>query len=146
MAAVLGAACDADDDDDAGAATPVARDAGAVVTAEAAGPATTCAAGDADSGRTVTVRVDDLVGGFGSLGSQTPSGLTAGPVRIAVDADYENEGPVEVVVTGPDGAAATVTGVEAGATCAVDVELAVGDYVVTSSANPGADSTFTVVP
>ena len=92
------------------------------------------------------MRVDDLVGGFGSLGSETPSGLTAGPVRIAVDADEENEGPVEVVVTGPDGVAATVSGVEAGATCAVDVELAAGDYVVTSSANPGSDSTFTVVP
>jgi hypothetical protein len=111
-------------------------------------PATTCATSAADEGRTVTIKVDDLVGGFGGIGSRTPSGLSAGTIRVAIEADAENAGPVDAVLhaDSADGAAiTTIRGVAAGTTCGVDVDLQAGHYVVTSSLNPGSNAKFDIV-
>ena len=54
-------------------------------------PATSCLAGVSDEATTVVIKVDDIVSGFGSIGSRSPR-PTAGPVRIEVRADAENRG------------------------------------------------------
>ncbi|MBI4934708.1 MAG: hypothetical protein HY828_12565 [Actinobacteria bacterium] len=93
-------------------------------------PPTECVAGEFDAGRTVVITVDDVVGGFGGLGSRTPSDLAAGMVRVSVEADAENREPVSVAVTRDGVEVATVRGVAAGSVCAIDIELAAGHYVV----------------
>jgi hypothetical protein len=106
-------------------------------------PPTECASGSFDEGRTVVITVDDVVNGFGGLGSRTPSDLPAGLVRLSVDADAENRAPVSVVVTRDGAEVATVRGVSAGSVCAIDVELAAGHYVVVEG---DRDVEFDVVP
>ncbi|MDP2293327.1 MAG: hypothetical protein Q8M22_19255 [Actinomycetota bacterium] len=127
-------------DDDPQSAPPdtvvVASDA-----ADAPAP-TVCATGEFDAGRTVVVRHNDLVGGIGSLGTRTPNELQAGLVRIAVEADDENGGLANVSVTLDGALIAEITGVEPGATCAVDVELVAGTYAVTDGLQ---DASFEVV-
>lgn len=93
-------------------------------------PPTECATGEFEEGRTVVVTVDDVVGGFGGLGSRTPSDLAAGLVRVSVEADAENREPVSVVVTLDGAEVAAVRGVAPGSVCAIDVELTAGHYVV----------------
>ncbi len=93
-------------------------------------PPTECASGSFDEGRTVVITVDDVVNGFGGLGSRTPSDLPAGLVRLSVEADAENRASVSVVVTRDGTEVATVRGVAPGSVCAVDVNLAAGHYVV----------------
>ena len=58
-------------------------------------------------------------------------------------ADEENADPITVTLQSEDGAQ-QIAGVEPGATCGVDLELAGGDYVVTSDVTDG-DAEFTVV-
>jgi hypothetical protein len=93
-------------------------------------PPTKCAAGSFDAGRTIVITVDDVVDGFGGLGSRTPSDLTAGSVRVSVEADAENKAPVTVSITLDGTEVAVVRGVPAGSECAVDADLAAGHYVV----------------
>jgi hypothetical protein len=93
-------------------------------------PPTACATGTFDTGRTVVITVDDVVDGFGGLGSRTPSDLTAGTVRVSVEADAANKAPVTVTVTRDSAEVAVIRGVPAGSVCALDVELPVGHYVV----------------
>lgn len=93
-------------------------------------PPTECATSTFDGSRTVVITVDDVVGGFGGLGVRSPSGLEQGIVRLSVEADPENREPITVTVSvGPQEVTA-IRGVAPGATCAVDVELAAGNYVV----------------
>lgn len=109
-------------------------------------PATSCLAGVSDEDTAVVIKVDDIVSGFGSIGSRSPR-PTAGPVRIEVRADAENRGPVSVTLhrSTADGAAVTeITGVRAGTSCAVQVDLAAGTYVATADLNPGQTTTFDV--
>ena len=106
---------------------------------------TACATGAADPSRTVVLRIDDEVGGFGAISSRTPSDLTAGRVRISVEAD-ENEGPVVVTLALDGTEVTTISGVEPGATCGVDIELAAGTYQATSDVNGDSDAEFVVVP
>ena len=147
LSALLLGACSGDDDettdgtDAASGTTGVSSDDGD----DSDGDATECATAEADANRTVTVKVDDVVDGFGSLGSQTPSGLTPGSVRLAVEADEENEEPVDVTLSLGGETVAEVNGVEAGTTCGIDVDLEAGDYVVTSNRNEDQDAEFSVV-
>lgn len=92
---------------------------------------TACAVGSFDAGQTVIVHDDDLVGGFGSFGTRTPSGLQAGTVRISVEADAENAGPVSVAITLDGARVGSIDGVASGSTCAIDVDLVAGHYDVT---------------
>jgi hypothetical protein len=93
-------------------------------------PPSECAAGEFDDARTVVITVDDMVDGFGGLGSRAPSDLAAGMVRVSVEADAENRQPMSVVITRDGAEVATVRGVTAGAVCAIDLELTAGHYVV----------------
>jgi hypothetical protein len=93
-------------------------------------PPTECATGEFDESRTVVVTVDDVVGGFGGLGSRSPSTLAAGLLRLSVQADAKNREPVSVAVTRDGAEVATVRGVAAGAVCAIELELSAGHYVV----------------
>jgi hypothetical protein len=95
-------------------------------------PATVCATGDFDAGRTIVVHDDDLVGGFGSFGTRTPSDLAAGTVRISVEADAENAAPANVTVTLDGQPVTAINGVAAGSTCGVDVDLVAGHYELTN--------------
>lgn len=114
---------------------------------EADGPApTVCLPGVTDDSKSVILKIDDLVSGFGSIGSRSPS-PKAGPVRIEVRADAENRGPATVTLHRDTAEGAVVTevvGVAAGQSCAVEVVLAAGTYAVTSDLNPGSDTTFVV--
>jgi hypothetical protein len=94
-------------------------------------PPTRCATGGFDQSRVVVITVDDIVGGFGGMGSRTPAGLSAGVVRITVEADAENEALVTVLLTRDGTQVAAVSGVPAGSSCSLDVELAAGHYVAT---------------
>lgn len=93
-------------------------------------PPTECATGEFEPGRTVTITVDDVVDGFGGLGTRTPSDLAAGTVRLSVEADAENAAPVSVAITRDGAEVAVIRGVPAGSVCAIDVDLAAGHYVV----------------
>ena len=143
------AACGGGDDgggDGAGASDPTSAPDGGTeprATEVEVPPAAECVSGEADSSRTIAIRVDDEVGGFGSIGSQVPSGLTPGTVRVVVEADEENADPITVTLQSEDGTQ-QIAGVEPGATCGVDLELAGGNYVVTSDVTDG-DAEFTVV-
>lgn len=84
--------------------------------------ATECApAGTDDPSRTVRVQVDDLVGGFGGLGTRTPSDLAAGPIRVSVEADADNESPIDVIVSKNGTEVIVISAVAAGLTCSVDL-------------------------
>ncbi len=150
LSALLLGACSGDDDETTDGTEAASGTTGASSDAgddgdDSGGDATECATAEADASRTVTVKVDDVVDGFGSLGSQTPSGLTPGSVRLAVEADEENEEPVDVTLSLGGETVAEVNGVEAGATCGIDVDLEAGDYVVTSNRNEDQDAEFSVV-
>ena len=140
----LAAGCGSDDDGGGssgrGAGSGGADEQGATVAP------TACATGAADPSRTVVLRIDDEVGGFGAISSRTPSDLTAGSVRISVEADEENEGPVVVTLALDGTEVTTISGVEPGATCGVDIELAAGTYQATSDVNGDSDAEFVVVP
>lgn len=111
-------------------------------TAKQSAPAAECESGEADPSRTITISIDDEVGGFGSIGSQAPSGLTPGTVRVVVEADSENADPVTVTLRTGD-VAYEIAEVAPGTECGADLDLGPGEYVVTSDVN-GGDSTFTV--
>jgi len=78
----------------------------------------------------VHVTLDDIVGGFGSLGSRSNSGLTPGVVRVELEADVENAGLASVRIMKDGAEVATIASVAAGATCGIDLEVAVGTYQI----------------
>jgi len=134
------------DDDQSETSSPVSQT-GDTAGSPASGPPATALATECDSSggnpnRTITINIDDEVGGFGSIGSQTPSGLKPGKVRVVVNADPENAGPVTVTVKSGD-KAWQIAGVEAGSVCGASFRVGPGDYVVTSDVNSG-DAAFTV--
>jgi hypothetical protein len=106
-------------------------------------PATVCADGDADRSRTVTFTVVAPADGSAGLSAVTPSVLTAGPVRIAVEADASNAEVTEVRISSAGAEVTVVRGVPAGDSCAVDLDLAAGRY--TASAG-GRSVDFDVQP
>lgn len=146
VAAIVGVGCGSDDggagNDGGGGGSDVAG--ASEAPAETMAP-TTCVTGEGDPGRTITLGIDDEVGGFGSIGSRAPSDLTAGAVRIVVDADAENAGPVDVTLTLDGAVVTTIAGVAPGTTCGVDVELEPGDYLATSNVNGDSDAAFTII-
>jgi hypothetical protein len=125
LAATSVAAC-SDDAKNAGSATTLAS-----------APATECAAGTSDPARTVVVNVDDLVGGFGGMGTQTPSDLAAGSIRISVEADADNKSPIDVTMSRNGSEITVIRGVAAGTTCGVDLVLEAGHYDLTDGEQHG---------
>lgn len=114
-----------------------ANDGGAATSAPSAA-ATECApAGTDDPSRTVRVQVDDLVGGFGGLGTRTPSDLAAGPIRISVEADADNESPIDVIVSKNGTEVIVISAVAAGLTCSVDLTVEPGRYDLTDGTQNG---------
>ena len=91
---------------------------------------TVCVTTPAPEGRLVHVTVDDVVGGFGSMGSRSNSGLTPGVVRVELEADAENAGPTSVRITKDGADVTTISGVAAGETCGIDLQVEVGLYVI----------------
>lgn len=98
-------------------------------------PANVCVTTPAPEGRLVHVTLDDVVGGFGSLGSRANSGLTAGVVRVELEADAENAGPASVRIMKDGVEMATIAGVAASTTCGVDLEVTVGTYQILGDAD-----------
>ncbi len=92
-------------------------------------PPTACASGSFDEGRTVKISVDDIVDGFGGMSSRTPSNLSAGLIRVSVEADAGNKSPITVTLSRDGTEVSVVRGVPAGAVCAVDLDLPPGHYV-----------------
>lgn len=105
-------------------------------------PATVCATSAAPDGRLVHVTLDDVVNGFGSLGSRSNSGLTPGLVRIELEGDAKNAGPAAVQILKDGTEVATIAGVAPGATCGIDLEVDIGKYQILNDA--GQDVEFEV--
>ncbi|MCE9621775.1 MAG: hypothetical protein K8R99_05460 [Actinomycetia bacterium] len=106
-------------------------------------PASVCVTTPAPDGRVVSVTIDDVVGGFGSFGLQADGGLTPGIVRVEVTGDINNASPMGVTILRDGSPVATVSGVAAGETCGIDLEVTAGVYHVT---NGDSDVEFTVEP
>lgn len=104
---------------------------------------TQCVTTPVPEGRLVHITVDDTVGGFGGLGSQASGGLTPGTLRIELEADAENatRSSIRVQLNGAD--VASISGVAAGDTCGIDVEVGLGTYHVLDEY--GHDVDFEVV-
>ena len=94
-------------------------------------PPTSCATTSAVEGRVVRVNIDDVVGGFGSLGLRADGGLTPGIVRIEVTGDVENASALGVTILRDGVPVGAVDGVGAGETCGIDIEVSEGTYHVT---------------
>ncbi len=106
-------------------------------------PPTVCATTPAPEGRLVSVTIDDVVGGFGSLGLQADGGLTPGVVRVEVTGDVDNASPLGVTILRDGDQVATVSGVGAGETCGIDLDVTAGVYHITDG---DRDVEFTVEP
>lgn len=106
-------------------------------------PPTSCATTPAPDGRLVSVTLDDVVAGFGSLGLRADDGLTPGIVRIELIGDAENASPVGVAILLDSSPVATIDGVGPGETCGIDVEVSEGVYHITDG---DRDVEFTVGP
>jgi hypothetical protein len=91
----------------------------------------------------VSVTIDDVVDGFGSLGLQADGGLTPGIVRVEVIGDPANASPLGVTILRDGIPVATVDGVGAGETCGIDLEVSEGVYHITDGER---DVDFTVGP
>ncbi|MFT3854549.1 MAG: hypothetical protein QM733_17710 [Ilumatobacteraceae bacterium] len=86
----------------------------------------------ATAGRTVTIKVDHDADGFGVFGTTTPTGLTAGTVRLVLAAAEDNPEPVDVLVldADDDDMVFEFVGVPGGVSRGADVEPAAGTYGV----------------
>lgn len=93
-------------------------------------PPTVCVTTPAPEDRLVHVTVDDIVGGFGSMGSRADSGLTPGEVRVELEADAENAGPTSVRIMKDGAEVSMIGGVAAGETCGIDLAVEVGLYQI----------------
>lgn len=134
LAAASIAAC-SDDSEKAGTPTTISS-----------ASATECAAGSSDPGRTVVVTVDDLVGGFGGMGTRTPSDLEAGPIRVSVEADADNESPIDVTMSLNGSEVTVIRGVVAGTTCGVDLVVEPGHYELTDGTQHGKFDVIEAAP
>jgi hypothetical protein len=97
----------------------------------------------APEGRLVSVTIDDVVDGFGSLGLQADGGLTPGIVRVELTGDANNASPLGVSILRDGVLVGTVVGVSAGETCGIDLEVTAGVYHVTDG---DRDVEFTIEP
>ena len=104
---------------------------------------TECATTPAPEGRLVSVTIDDVVDGFGSLGLKADGGLTPGIVRVEVSGDVDNALPLGVTILRDGVPVGTVVGVGAGETCGIDLEVTAGVYHVTDG---DRDVEFTIEP
>ena len=92
---------------------------------------TRCVTTPAPEGRLVSVTIDDVVDGFGSLRLQADGGLTPGIVRVEVTGDAANASPLGVTILRDDTPVGAVFGVDAGETCGIDLEVSAGVYRIT---------------
>ena len=92
---------------------------------------TLCVTTPAPEGRLISVTIDDVVDGYGSLGLQADGGLTPGVVRVEVTGDAANASPLGVTILRDDTPVGTVFGVGAGETCGIDLEVSAGVYRIT---------------
>ena len=106
-------------------------------------PPTACVTTPGPEDRLVHVTVDDVVNGFGSMGSRANSDLTPGVVRVELEADVENAGPTSVRIMKDGTEVAAIQGVTAGETCGIDLEVTVGAYQILGDADQ--DVEFEVV-
>ncbi len=104
---------------------------------------TTCVTTPAPEGRVVSVTIDDVVDGFGSLGLRADGGLTPGIVRVEIVGDIGNASALGVTIVRDGSPVATVSGVAAGETCGIDLEVSAGVYHVTDG---DRDVEFTIEP
>ena len=102
-------------------------------------PVDDCLPAPADDSDYIRLRVTELGGDTGSMGSRTPSSLEPGTIRVVVEADEDNVEAVDVTVEGAAGTVHTFTAVAAGTSCGADVELAAGEYTTRSG---GRKTTF----
>lgn len=129
--AMLGAACSDDGGSSSSAPTTVV--------------ATVCVTTPPPDGRLVHVTLDDVVDGFGSLGSRSNSGLTPGIVRVELEADAENAGAASVRILLGEAQVASIDGVPAGQTCGIDLQVDTGTYRIVDDAGD-QDVEFEVEP
>jgi hypothetical protein len=124
--------CGSDGGGGAADESTVATTASAVETtvAEASGPPTECLADASEDSGTLRFTIDDPRDGFGSVGSRTPSGLTAGTHRVDLVADEENSGPIDVPLYLDDAEVFRFVAIAPGTTCGVELDLEAGDYRV----------------
>ncbi len=106
-------------------------------------PPTTCATTPAPDGRLVSVTIDDVVDGFGSLGLRANDGLTPGIIRVELIGDDENASPLGVTILLDGIPVGTIVGVGPGDTCGIDLEVSEGVYHITDG---DRDVEFTVGP
>ena len=92
---------------------------------------TRCVTTPAPDGRLISVTIDDVVDGFGSLGLRADGGLTPGVVRVEVTGDAANASPLGVTILRDDIPVGAVFGVGAGETCGIDLEVSAGVYRIT---------------
>ncbi len=85
------------------------------------------------------VTLDDVVGGFGRFGTRSSDGLTAGVVRVELEADAQNAGPASIRILKAGAEVATIAGVAAGATCGIDLDVTAGTYQVLGGADQTAE-------
>lgn len=95
-------------------------------------PATRCVDGPTDESRLITFTVTAPADGSAGLSAITPSVLSAGPLRLTLQADASNADLSEVLVRSGAVEVVAIRGVPAGDTCAVDVELQAGRYTASS--------------
>ena len=91
----------------------------------------------------MSVTIDDVVDGFGSLGLRAAGGLTPGIVRVEVTGDVANASPLGVTILRDDIPVGTVFGVDAGETCGIDLDVSAGVYRITDG---DRNVEFTVEP
>jgi len=109
-------------------------------------PATDCVTTPPPEHRLVHITLDDMQAGFGSLGSRANDGLTPGVIRVELEADAENAGPVGVLIQKDGQTVATIGGVEPGDTCGIDLDVTEGQYVVFDGTNDVAIVIEAAVP
>ena len=128
MAALLGTACSGSD---------------GTVQLPTTLPATKCVVGPTDESRLIIFTVTAPADGSAGLSAVAPSTLSAGPVRVVVEADVSNAEVSEVRVVSGEAEVTVIRGVAAGDSCAVDLELPAGRYTATSG---GRSVDFDVQP
>ncbi|MEY4174383.1 MAG: hypothetical protein RI900_1548 [Actinomycetota bacterium] len=95
-------------------------------------PATKCVGGPADGSRLITFTVIAPADGSAGLSAVAPSDVTAGPVRIVVEADASNAEVTQLRIASGDAEVVVIRGVAAGDSCAVDLELAAARYTASA--------------
>jgi hypothetical protein len=107
-----------------------------------AADATACVGGDGDPSTTIRITVDDPSDGAGSVASRVPSDLAAGRIRVELESHEDNADPIDVPLLMGDQEVFRFVGVAPGTTCALELDLAAGNYRVQVGEN---DAEFTIV-